>query len=98
MPTVAQLVTYPVKSCAGQALDSAEVGTTGLPHDRHFMLVDADNGNMLSQRQLPAMATIRPTVSAGRLSCTAPDIEPIDSALAPDGPRRAVSLFGTWSG
>ncbi len=51
------LYTYPIKSCRGYALDSAELVDTGFRHDRHWMLVNAQ-GEFLSQRQLPAMARI----------------------------------------
>lgn len=49
---------YPVKSCQGIQLQSAELVDTGFKHDRHWMLIDRQ-GQFLSQRQLPNMARIK---------------------------------------
>ncbi len=48
---------YPIKSCRGIDLERAELVDTGFRWDRHWMLVD-DEGQFLSQRRLPKMATI----------------------------------------
>jgi Uncharacterized Fe-S protein len=53
------LYVYPVKSCAGVALDEALLVETGLEFDRAWMVVDPD-GRFLTQRELPRMALIRP--------------------------------------
>ena len=42
------LYVYPIKSCAGIAITSAEVIATGLRHDRRWMLVD-EAGEFMSQ-------------------------------------------------
>ncbi|GAA5192022.1 MOSC domain-containing protein [Ferrimonas gelatinilytica] len=55
--TITDLYTYPVKSLQGIRLTEAEVSDTGLPWDRHWMVVDA-RGRFVTQRQLPAMATL----------------------------------------
>jgi uncharacterized protein len=56
---IARLFTYPVKSCAGVAQDSAVLAETGLDLDRAWMVVD-DQGEFVSQRELPRMALVRP--------------------------------------
>lgn len=74
---VAELWVYPVKSCRGIPLDGASVGPRGLRWDRHWMVVDGA-GRFLTQRQLPAMATIAPAVTAEALVLRArgmPDLE-----------------------
>ena len=48
---------YPIKSCRGIAVDSANVHDIGLEHDRRYMIVDADN-QFLTQRNHPDMARI----------------------------------------
>lgn len=50
---------YPVKSCAGIAVEHAELTATGLAHDREWMVVDA-NGDFLTQRSHPRMVLIAP--------------------------------------
>ena len=58
---IAQLLVHPVKSCAGIALDEGLLVETGLEFDRAWMVVDGD-GRFLTQRELPRMALIRPTL------------------------------------
>ncbi|CAM5234517.1 hypothetical protein SCALM49S_02815 [Streptomyces californicus] len=55
MATVAELITYPVKGCAGTSLSSAELTPAGLAHDRAFMVVGVD-GVYRSQRRDPRLA------------------------------------------
>ena len=67
---VADLFVYPIKSCGGIAVESAEVDAFGFRNDRRWMVVD-ENGRFLTQRTLPLLATIRAAVSDGRLSLRA---------------------------
>jgi uncharacterized protein YcbX len=55
--TLSRLYVYPIKSCAGISLQSAELSATGLRHDRRWMLVD-ETGEFISQRTHPRMALI----------------------------------------
>jgi MOSC domain-containing protein len=79
---VTALWNYPVKSCRGIGLDSAQVSARGLRWDRHWMVVD-QSGRFLTQRDLPAMATIAPNVTSEVLRLRAPgrpDLElPLDA-------------------
>lgn len=63
MATVVDLFTYPIKGCAGTAVDSTYLTPAGLAHDRSFMVVSAD-GVYRTQRRDPRLALVRPTVSA----------------------------------
>lgn len=56
---IAGLWVYPVKSCAGVALESALLTDTGLDLDRSWMVVD-EQGHFVTQRDLPRMALVRP--------------------------------------
>jgi uncharacterized protein YcbX len=56
---IARLFVYPVKSCAGVELAEATLTEPGLDLDRAWMVVD-EQGDFLSQRELPRMALIRP--------------------------------------
>ncbi|WP_329017741.1 MOSC domain-containing protein [Streptomyces sp. NBC_00690] len=94
--SVQRLTFYPVKGCAGTDTASASVTTIGLAHDRTFMVVDAADGTFRSQRTLPAMAAIRPTITddGSTLRLSAPDVDELVLQVAPEGRRRAVSMFG----
>ncbi|TQJ11436.1 MOSC domain-containing protein [Kribbella jejuensis] len=94
---VAALNYYPVKGLAGIPVDSAEVGPTGLLNDRLFMLVEPD-GTFLSQRKLPAMATLQAAVNGGTLRLSGPNDPELEVDIRYDGKRRDVSLFGKWFG
>ena len=59
MATISQMFVYPVKSCAGVAVQEAILTETGLEFDRAWMVVDGQ-GRFLTQRELPRMALIQP--------------------------------------
>ncbi|MFI1187068.1 MOSC domain-containing protein [Streptomyces californicus] len=110
MATVAELITYPVKGCAGTSVNSTRLTPAGLAHDRAFMVVGVD-GVYRSQRRDPRLALVRPTVSAdGGTLTLAPAAEPpgeayagargeaygeVRVAVTTSAPRREVDLFGT---
>lgn len=86
------LHTYPVKSCAGIALDAATLTATGLAHDRAWMLVDGE-GDFVSQRQLPRLQLVRPALEGGTLLLQAPDQLPLALPLEPVGTPRRVTVW-----
>ncbi|GGN41119.1 molybdenum cofactor sulfurase [Streptomyces kronopolitis] len=98
MATVVELISYPVKGCAGIPASEAELTPAGLRHDRSFMVVGTD-GVFRSQRRDPRLAVIRPEVGAGgtQLTLSAPGVEPLRCDIDPGaGPARAaVEMFGT---
>ena len=98
MATVAELTYYPVKGLRGIAVGEAEVGETGLRHDREFMLVNPQDGTFHSQRSLPAMAAIAVAYEGAWLRFTTGGAEELAIEAIDDGPRRDVSLFGKWFG
>jgi uncharacterized protein len=65
------LYLHPIKSCAGISVDEALLIETGLELDRAWMVVDA-GGEFLSQRELPRMALVKPTLRASDLVLRAP--------------------------
>ena len=79
---VAGLYVYPVKSCAGVALDAATLAPTGLALDRTWMVVDAQ-GAFLTQRQWPRMALVRPRIGARELTLHAPGMPPLAVPIDP---------------
>ena len=96
-PRVAALAYYPVKGLAGIPVEAAEVGPTGLLNDRNFMLVEPD-GTFLSQRKLPAMATLRAELAGDHLRLSGPGGPDLEVEIRYDGKRRDVSLFNSWFG
>ena len=69
--TIHSLVVYPIKSCAGIAVQQARLTTTGLEWDRAWMLATPD-GEFLTQREYPRMVLIQPELLATDMRLTAP--------------------------
>jgi uncharacterized protein len=80
--TLSGLYVYPIKSCAGIPLQSADLSATGLRHDRSWMLVD-EMGEFMSQRAHPRMALICIRFSAEHLIVSAPYMEELEIPLYP---------------
>ena len=89
-----------MKGLSGLTVDAAEVGETGLRHDRLFMLVDPRDGVFLSQRVLPEMAALTAAVydDGARLVLSADGTDDAEVEVVLDGPRRDVSMFKSWTG
>ena len=77
---ISQLWVYPVKSCAGVAVQEALLTETGLEFDRAWMVVDAQ-GQFLTQRELPRMALIRPQLKHDEMVLRAPGMLALHIAL-----------------
>ncbi|GAB2816591.1 MOSC N-terminal beta barrel domain-containing protein [Comamonas piscis] len=89
---IGQLWVFPIKSCAGIAVQSARLLATGLEHDRAFMLVDA-RGEFISQREIARMVLVQPAIADGVMTVTAPGMEPLTVDMAFDGPERPVRVW-----
>ncbi len=77
MPAITDLFIYPVKSCGGIRVDSADLWETGLFVDRLWMVVD-EAGQFLSQRTLPRMALIQTAIRFESLQLRAPGMLRLD--------------------
>jgi uncharacterized protein YcbX len=101
MASIASLHLYPIKSCAGLTLQEARLGHAGLEHqgvgDREWMLVDADGGRFLTQRQAPRMALIRPALGDGVLRVEAPGQDALPVPLDGIEARRAERAVQVWT-
>ncbi len=85
MPTLTSLNIYPVKSCRGIALQSAQLTATGLAYDREWMLVRETgefSGEFVTQRELPKLALIETQITPEALLMTAPGMSRLAVALA----------------
>lgn len=99
MPQVSELVRYPVKGCAGNPVSDVDLTTSGLRHDRRFMVTDED-GVFRTQRGAPSLARVLPEVDRGgdRLTLRAEGFEPLRLEVDTGLPRRAVTLHGARYG
>jgi len=68
---LARLFVYPVKSCAGVELREALLTETGLDLDRAWMVVD-EQGEFVTQRELPRMALVQPRLKLSEVILRAP--------------------------
>lgn len=66
-----------------------------MSHDRVFMVVD-DDGEFVSQRNVPRLAVVRPEIDddGTRLTLTAPDVGPFTLEVDLEGERRDVRVHG----
>jgi uncharacterized protein YcbX len=95
MATLSQLILYPIKSCAGMPVEEAITTVSGLcaqgVHDREWMLVTSE-GQFLTQREFPRMATIVPRVADDALAVTAPGMPPLRLPLATQETGRTLRV------
>lgn len=89
---VASLTVFPIKGCAGMAVERREVTTTGLAGDRQFMVVGPD-GRFKTQRRHPLLATVRPVWHGSSLTLSADGRPTCEIDVVDDGPRREVEIF-----
>jgi len=93
-PILGGVYVYPIKSFGGISLQSADLGATGLLHDRRWMLVD-EGGGFLSQRRHPRMPLISPRITPDRLVVSAPGMPDLDVPLEGEpGERIDVEVWG----
>ena len=77
---ISRLYVYPVKSCAGVQVQQSLLLETGLEFDRAWMVVD-DQGNFLTQRELPRMVLIKPQLKHLEMVLRAPGMLALHIAL-----------------
>ncbi|MDR5736524.1 MULTISPECIES: MOSC N-terminal beta barrel domain-containing protein [unclassified Caballeronia] len=80
MPVINELFVYPIKSCAGIAVQRATLLETGLEYDRNWMVTDA-SGGMITQRTHPRMALITTAIDGEYLRIGAPGMPTLRTPL-----------------
>ncbi len=93
---VTGLYVYPIKSCAGIALENAQLDARGIVYDRRWMVVSDDEqerGLFLSQRELPQMALIQPALSDETLIVRAPRLPELWLPLTPPANAKSVTAI-----
>ncbi len=91
---VARLRIHPVKGARGcdvRALDFDEIGPRG---DRRWMVVRPD-GDFVSQRDTPALATITAELDAANLTLRAPNVPSLTMSAAAAGRRMRVRVWSS---
>jgi uncharacterized protein YcbX len=86
---IARLFVYPVKSCAGVELGEAVLTETGLDLDRAWMVVD-EQGEFVTQRELPRMALVRPQLKHFEVVLRAPGMLALHLAI--DSVEQAIEV------
>lgn len=91
---VSALYTYPIKSCAGLSHDQIMLSSRGLLHDREWMVVDA-GGTFITQREIPRMALITPTLDSSGVTVNAPSMPTlrVPYVLNQSRERRQVTVW-----
>ncbi len=91
--TITGLFVYPIKSCAGVAVQEAILTEIGLEFDRAWMVVD-DKGEFLTQRELPRMALIQPQIKHYDMVLRAPGMLALHVKLDEVEAPVRVTLWG----
>ncbi len=101
MASISALHIYPVKSCAGIALQEATLGRAGIESggvgDREWMVVETASGQFLTQREDPRMALIMPAIADGGLVLNAPGMSVLAVALGEFSLRSATLAVRVWN-
>jgi len=110
MPRVAELVSYPVKSCAGVSLDAVALTSTGLAFDRFFCVIGTTDGTFISQRTHPRLALVRcdiepreaftdPSIDRVVLTCETPSMSTplrVEARLGGGVPAETRTAVTCW--
>lgn len=88
--SISHLFIYPIKSCRGIEVQSAEITPRGFTYDREYMLVNPE-GKFLAQRELPKMAQIEVAIDDEALKVNAPGMEELRIKKSFDPSSRSLS-------
>ena len=95
--TIDSLYIYPIKSCAGIAVQEARITSTGLQWDRAFLVTDP-GGDFITQREQTRMALIQPTlVDDDVMLLDAPGMPQLRVPLAVVGAGQASKSVRVWN-
>lgn len=89
---IAGLYLHPVKSAAGIACESVQLGPAGLLHDREWLIVDPA-GRFVTQREEARLALLATAIEAGHLRLANPQGAGPSLALDHEGAPRAVVVW-----
>lgn len=92
MIALSGLTYYPIKACRGFDMQSARVERMGLEHDRRMMVV-TPNGEFLTQREVPKLAQITPTLSGDVVTLSAPGPDTVTFSIHKTGGTVLVNIW-----
>lgn len=92
MPVLSNLIYYPIKSCRGIEVETANVERMGLEGDRRMMVVTPEGG-FLTQRDYPKLALVSPFPAGETLTLSAPGIESLTIPILKSGPTLPVDIW-----
>ncbi|MBI2809837.1 MAG: MOSC domain-containing protein [Candidatus Melainabacteria bacterium] len=92
---VTELNFYPIKSCAGTALDTADIALRGIRYDREWLIVDESTNNFITQREIAKLCLIKPEVSQSgdELTLNAPGMDAIKVPVTRSCGQRRVTVW-----
>jgi uncharacterized protein len=91
--TIAELWTYPIKSCMGHKANTANALQTGMMHDRSMMVANAETGKLVSQRDFPKMALIQPVIKDDVLNLSAPNMPSLSISMNAHTGSKTVTVW-----
>ncbi len=91
---LSDIIIYPLKSAAGIHLRSARITERGFLFDRHWMVVD-EAGMFVTQRQVPHLALVTPSLTEEHLVLNAPGVPLLHLPLEPA--NQAAIPVRIWS-
>ena len=93
--TLSGIHIYPVKALGGISLPEAQLTPRGLLHDRRFLVIDRD-GEFITQREQPKMATVWTEIDQGQLVFSAADMDSVAVMIEPaEQPSRMVRVWSS---
>lgn len=92
MITISNLTYYPIKACRG--FDAAEsfVERMGLVKDRRMMVVTPE-GHFLTQREIPKLALVTPTLTNDSVTLSAPNVDSLRVEIRAEGDIFPVQIW-----
>jgi len=92
---------YPVKSCKGIPLEKANIGPFGFINDRRWMIVVRKTGRFVTQRQIPCLSLITPSLDlvTNTLTLSAPNIDSVSIPIPTpeEEEKESVVPVRVWS-
>lgn len=92
MPTLSNLTYYPIKACRGFDAQASNVERMGLEYDRRMMVVTPE-GEFLTQREVPKLALIIPTLKNDSVTLCAPNFDSIQFTIQRSGATIPVNIW-----
>ena len=91
--SIAEILTYPIKSTTASSVSSSEIGPRGLTLDRHWAIFKND-GTLVTAREYPDLLLLQPQVTPAGLDIRLNGEVVLAVPKAQDGNAEVVDVFG----